>query len=147
MLIALWLLLGLLLGTAFLVFARTKQRGERRFLAVSLVVVALVYVGFATAGGASAVWLGLELLSAVFYGALAWAGLRSSLWWLAVGWMAHPAWDVVLHYFGNGSEFTPAWFAIGCVSFDFLVAAYLAVQAWERPNTAFNPAAQKPRAS
>lgn len=131
MLIALWLLLGLLLGTAFLAFARTKQRGERRFLAVSLVVIALVYVGIATVGGASAVWFSLELLGAVFYGVLAWAGLRYSLWWLALGWATHPAWDIFLHFFGDGSEFTPAWFAIGCVSFDLLVATYLVVRARE----------------
>ena len=42
------------------------------------------------------------------------------------GWMAHPVWDIGLHWFGKGTTFTPTWYAIACASFDWLVAAYIA---------------------
>ncbi len=146
MLITLWLLLGLLLGSAFIALARTTVRSERRFLAAGLVIAALIYVGFATASSAYVPWLALETLGVGFYGALAWLGLRYSPWWLALGWATHPAWDVGLHLVGDGSAFTPAWYSVACVSFDLLVAVYLAGQVWKRPNAALNPDAQKPRA-
>jgi hypothetical protein len=37
----------------------------------------------------------------------------------------HPFWDVVVHYIGPGSAFTPWTYAIACISFDWLVAAYI----------------------
>jgi hypothetical protein len=102
-------------------------------------IAALIYVGFATASSAYVPWLVLETLGVGFYGALAWLGLRYSPWWLALGWATHPAWDVGLHLVGDGSAFTPAWYSVACVSFDLLVAVYLAAQVWKRPNTALNP--------
>ena len=127
--IYLWLLPGLLLGTVFIILARSSARGERRFLAVGLVVAAIFYIGFAAVGDATVRWLLWETLGAVFYGALAWLGLRYCVWWLVLGWATHPAWDIFLHLTGAGSTFTPPWYAVGCVSFDLLVAAYLAAQA------------------
>lgn len=61
------ILLGVLLGTAFLAFARRRgPQGEVRVCAAGLLVAALVYAGFA---------------------AIVVAG----------GWLAHVAWDVGLH--------------------------------------------------
>ena len=48
-------------------------------------------------------------------------------YWLAAGWAIHPLWDVVLHYLGAGHAFAPEAWAISCVSFDLLVAAYIAL--------------------
>ena len=50
MLIALWLVLGLVLGTAFVFFARAC--GERNVFAYGIVVAALIYVAFALFGSA-----------------------------------------------------------------------------------------------
>ena len=105
-------------------------------LATGLVVAALIYVGLATLGGATAPWIGGELIGVALYSALAGLSLRYSLWWLAVGWAAHPAWDVGLHWIGGGAVFTPAWYTVACVSFDLLVAGYIAVRVWVQPNTA-----------
>ena len=52
---------------------------------------------------------------------------RSPLW-LALGWLAHPIWDVVLHLMGAGTSFTPAWYALACLGFDPLVAVYVWVE-------------------
>jgi hypothetical protein len=37
-----------------------------------------------------------------------------------------PSWDIGLHYLGPGTLFVPAWYPIACVSFDLLVAVYVA---------------------
>lgn len=137
MYIAFWLLLGFVLGVAFLALARRSADNEARVLAAGLVIAALIYVGLATVSGAYVPWLGGELIGVALYGALAGLGLRYSPWWLVVGWAAHPAWDVGLHLIGGGAAFTPAWFAVGCVSFDLLVAGYIAVRAWAQPKNAF----------
>ena len=137
MYIALWLLLGFLLGLAYLALARRSADGEARVLATGLVVAALIYVGLATVSDAYVPWLGLELIGVALYDALAGLGLRYSLWWLVVGWAVHTAWDVGLHLIGGGAAFTPAWYAVGCVSFDLMVAGYIAVRVWVQPRTAF----------
>ena len=133
----LWLLLGLALGGAFLVLARMQGSGERRLLALGLVIAALVYVGFAVAGGAPAGWLLAEGLGVVLYGGFAWLGLRRAPGWLAAGWALHAAWDGGLHLAGVGARFTPDWYVLACLSFDLLVGAYVALRFRQRrPATA-----------
>jgi hypothetical protein len=51
-------------------------------------------------------------------------GLRGSPMWLAAGWALHPVWDIALHYFGPGRAVAPETYAIACLSYDLLVAAY-----------------------
>ena len=117
------LLLGALFALALVGLARRyPPRRERSVYAVGLVAAALVYVGFAVAGGAGARWLALEILGVPLYGAAAWAGLRGRPWLLALGWAAHVAWDVLLHLSGAGSEYTPHWYPWLCLSFDLIMA-------------------------
>ena len=120
-----WFVLGLVLGGIFIVVARRLGvPGERRLLAVGLVVAALIYVGFAVAW-ADAVWMMIELGGVVVFTGLAVLGLKRSALSLAVGWALHPAWDVGLHLVGAGAAFAPAWYTVACISFDLLVAAYV----------------------
>ena len=74
------------------------------------------------------VGVGLLVCVAVF-GTLAVLGIRGSRWWLVAGWALHPLWDVVLHYFLPGRAFAPLGYVFACLSFDLLVAAYVA---WRR---------------
>jgi hypothetical protein len=67
------------------------------------------------------------LVGGIVFGTMALLGLRGSPWWLAAGWALHPLWDAGLHYFGPGSSFAPEPYAIACISFDWLVAAYIVV--------------------
>lgn len=59
---------------------------------------------------------------------------RNTLFALVVGdrWAAHPLWDVGLHLLGGGRDFAPAWYAIACISFDGVVALYLAFRCGRR---------------
>src|SRR5687768_18362866 len=53
---------------------------------------------------------------------------RSSARWLALGWALHPVWDFGLHYFGPGRGIGPPFYAIACLSFDWVVAAYILIR-------------------
>ncbi len=122
------LILGIVLSLPLVGFARTRRpEAERLIYAVGLIVTALIYVGFGVAGGASAQWLTFEVLGLLFYGAVAWGGFKGRPWLLALGWVAHVAWDVLLHLSGAGSEYTPHWYPWTCVSFDLIIAAAVLV--------------------
>ena len=54
--------------------------------------------------------------------------MRGSPSWLAFGWALHPAWDAGLHLHGYGASFAPEWYVLACISFDLLVAGYIAAR-------------------
>ncbi len=66
------------------------------------------------------------------YGGLGVWGLFRSPVWLAAGWALHPVWDLGLHYFGPGHAFAPDAYAVTCLSFDLLVAGYVAIRYRDR---------------
>lgn len=72
------------------------------------------------------IWLLIELLQCIAFGALGLAGWRGAAKWLALGWALHPIWDFGLHYIGPG-DFAPWAYTIACLSFDWVVAAYIVV--------------------
>lgn len=112
---------------AFLLSRFTREIVGRALLAIVLIVAAGAYLGFAIGGGARPVWALIELLQAVAFGAMALLGLYRSPYWLAAGWALHPLWDVGLHYIGPGRAFAPMSYAIACVSYDLVVAAYVVI--------------------
>jgi hypothetical protein len=131
------LLVGLLInGVAyaaiFIVAAVLISRfaGEfvwRSFLVLFLFIAAGLYIMFAVRAGEGALWVAGELVGVAIFGGMALLGLRGSLWWIVAGWALHPIWDVGLHYLGPGRSFAPETYTIACLSFDLLVAAYIAI--------------------
>ena len=69
----------------------------------------------------------VELLQVIAFGAMGLYGCRGSAKWLALGYALHSAWDFVLHYLGPGRSFAPLPYAIACISFDWVVAAYILI--------------------
>ena len=118
-----------LIVAAFLLSRFTRDVYGRALLAIFLFVAAGAYVGFAILGrdalGTPGVWALVEIGQVVVIGGIGLLGLRGSPNWLALGWALHPFWDVLLHYLGPGDSFTPWTYAIACVGFDWLVAAYI----------------------
>ena len=122
------ILVGIALAIVFVLLARMRGgRGERALLAVGLVVAALVYVGFASAGQVEARWHFTEAVGLLVFGVLAWWGLRREPIWLAVGWALHVGWDLGLHggLPGAAQPFVPTWYPALCVGFDIFVAGYI----------------------
>ena len=134
-----WLISGAVFGALFVLIAYAIQSQTRRILFGGLVVAALAYVIFPVYGRASAGWIGLELLGLAIYGGIAFLGLRGSQWWLVAGWALHPVWDIALHYLGAGAAFAPAPYALGCLAWDPIVAAYIAYRI-VRPAKTMTPA-------
>jgi hypothetical protein len=116
-----------LIIVSFLLSRFIRDIVGRSLLAIALIIAALAYVAFAIGEGESAFWVVGELVGVGVYGAMGLLGVRGSPMWLAAGWALHPLWDVVLHYFGPGSSFAPINYTIPCISFDLLVAVYIAI--------------------
>jgi hypothetical protein len=112
---------------AFLLSRFTTEIYGRALLAIFLITAAGAYFGFAVLAGVSPLWILVELVGVIIFGVMALLGLRDSAWWLALGWALHPLWDVVLHYWGPGSSFASQPYAIACITFDWVVAAYIAI--------------------
>lgn len=116
-----------LIVVSFLLSRFMRDIVGRALLAIALVIAAVAYVAFAIGAGESALWVVGELVGVSVYGAMGLLGVRGSPMWLAAGWALHPLWDVVLHYFGPGRSFAPINYTIPCISFDLLVAVYIAI--------------------
>ena len=117
-------LAGAVLGVLFVLLADSRTSlGETRLLALGLVVAALIYVAFALFG-ADGRWLALEVIGLALFAGVAWLGLHASLWWLALGWVAHVGWDVGLHL-DRTQPLVGPWYPLACVGFDLVVAGFL----------------------
>jgi hypothetical protein len=123
---------GAILAVPLILIAFLLSRFIRDIIGRSLLVVFLfaaagAYFGFALLAAPGPIWVLAELVQVIIFGAIALLGLRGSPWWLAAGWALHPLWDVVLHYVSPGHSFAPITYTIPCLSFDLLVAAYIAI--------------------
>lgn len=133
--ITLQLILGAVACLVLIFFARRlSPKRELRLYTISLIIAALIYVGF-TARGATTAWLVLEIAGAVVFTLLALLGLKISALILAFAWALHAAWDVILHKLVDAA-FVPDWYPLTCLSFDLLLAGYLVRQAFLPVNRA-----------
>jgi hypothetical protein len=114
---------GVVVGVAGVLLFRLRPGSEKRLYGIGLIIAALIYVGFALHGD-GAKWIGIELLGLLVYGIAAIAGWRGSGWWLAIGWAAHAAWDLVVH--GAHTPFAPRPYAVWCAGVDITFGVYLA---------------------
>jgi hypothetical protein len=112
---------------AFLLSRLIRDTVGRSLLVIFLFAAAGAYFGFAIGAGAGPIWTLVELVQVVIFGSMALHGLRGYPYWLAAGWALHPVWDIGLHYIGPGHSFAPITYAIACISFDLVVAAYIAI--------------------
>lgn len=112
---------------AFLLSRFTKDIVGRTLLATVLFAAAGAYFGFAFQEGVSRLWVLIELLQVIAFSTLGLIGWRGPAKWLALAWALHPLWDFGLHYLGPGNSFAPMSYAIACISFDWVVAAYILI--------------------
>lgn len=112
---------------ALLISRFAGEFGWRAFLVLFMFIAAGLYIVFAVLAGEGTLWLVGELVGVATFGGVALLGPRGSLWWIVAAWALHPLWDVGLHYLGPGRSFAPETYTIACLSFDLLVAAYIAL--------------------
>jgi hypothetical protein len=141
--IALILLNGAVGGAVCVLVAHFLRRFTREVLAAVLILAAVFYISFAASAGAGPAWIVAEVLGVLLYGGMGVAGVRGSPWWLAAGWALHPIWDMALHYFGPGHAFAPESYAIACLSWDWVVAGYVAYRITRSSRVALRPALRR----
>lgn len=112
---------------AFVLSRFVKDIVGRTLLATVLFAAAGAYFGFAYNPGTLRIWILIELLQVVAFGTLGLYGWRGSPYWLVLGYALHPVWDFGLHYLGPGSSFAPLPYTVACISFDWVVAAYILI--------------------
>lgn len=110
---------------AFLLSKFWSDIAGRTLLATVLFAAAGAYLGFAFEQSLLRGWVLVELLQCITFGTLGLYGWRGNAKWLALGWALHPIWDFVLHYLGPGRSIAPWTYAVACVTFDWVVAAYI----------------------
>lgn len=120
-----WIALGALLCWPLIrVCEHLATPWAHKLLALSLIVAALIYVGFGLYSGDRA-WVLIEGLGVLAYAATLMLPPRTSLLWVGIGWWLHPFWDVGLHLLGPGGHIVPTWYAIVCLSFDLVLGSYI----------------------
>ena len=98
-------------------------REDDAFWRTGLVIAAIIYVVFSFFGG-SVQWMLIEMGGVVLYFGLAVLAKRYSLLFLALGWVLHILWDMLLHA-GGVPSFVPAWYPTLCLGFDLAIAGYV----------------------
>jgi arylsulfatase A-like enzyme len=117
---------GVTLALGLVAVARRRSPSdERRVYAVALLVAAAIYVLGAMIQNVS---IGIEIAGLALFGFAAWIGNERSMGLLGMGWLAHAGWDA-WHLVGNLQSPVPDWYAVLCLGFDLVLAAYL-VRPW-----------------
>ncbi len=104
--------------------ATSYPQYEAQVWALFLVVVALIYVGFAFFNGAAPEWIGIEFAGLAAYSLIAFIGAQKWPLLVGPGWLAHALWDQMLHA-GGHPGFVPAWYVPLCLGFDVVVGVTL----------------------
>jgi hypothetical protein len=112
---------------AFLLSRFVRDVVGRTLLATVLFAAAGAYFGFAFDETTPRIWLLIELLQVIAFGTLGLYGWRGSPYWIALGYVLHPLWDFGVHHVGPGRSFAPLTYVISCISFDWVVAAYIII--------------------
>lgn len=115
------LLAGVLGAFGFNRWVGTRPERAREIYTLGLVVTAMIYVVMAFLADASDTAIVLESAGVLFFGVFVLVSVTHHAWWLGVGWLLHPLWDLALHApFGWWSH-APEWYVWACVSFDLMV--------------------------
>ena len=123
-------MLGAILAVPY-VWLAVRSRRPVAVFAIGMVVAAAIYVVFALVAGDSRTVF-IELGGVALIAIVAAAGLRWSAHLVAVGWLGHVAWDLLLHPVLDNSH-APWWYPALCLGFDLFVAGSIVVWARFRP--------------
>lgn len=119
------LAIGIILaGLTILVIQALPSKIDNLFYAVALIIAALIYVGFSSLSQ-NTTWIFTEILGVIIFSIIAFVGIKFSPWFLAMGWLIHPAWDLLLDNH-NLTAFVPQWYPTVCIGYDIAIALYIA---------------------
>jgi len=117
--------IGIIAATAVGLFATVIGFDkDRSFYPVVLIVIATLYLLFATMAG-STHSLVAEAIPALLFGTLAALGFRKSPWFAVAGLALHGVFDF-FHPAVIANPGVPVWWPGWCLSYDVVAAGYLA---------------------
>jgi vacuolar-type H+-ATPase subunit I/STV1 len=116
------LIIGILLGLGSIMFSRLlKGLDERTFYALILSAIGALYVGFSWTDISSLI---INIIQCFFFGALAYFGIKKSVYFLATGFILHGIFDIAYSFF-PGSRLIPPHYDLFCISVDWVIGFYL----------------------
>jgi hypothetical protein len=117
-----------LVAIAFVLSRFTRDIIGCSLLIIFLFIAAGAYFGFTFLAAGPRIWMLLALVQVIVFGTLGLLGLHGSPYWIAAGWALHPLWDAGLYYIGPEFSIAPiTYYEIVCISFDWVVAAYIVI--------------------
>ncbi len=118
-------LIGVILALAISIFARLVGLDrDRAFYPTVMIVIALIYGLFAMMGGSGQA-LAVESVFILVFVAAAVLGFKQNLWIIAGALFAHGIFDF-FHTSLISNPGVPVWWAMFCLTYDVVAAAYLA---------------------
>jgi len=127
------LLIGIVIaipGTIMPVRKFLGPRGEKRFFTLTLIPIALFYIGFGYYYG-DLTALHAEIVGVIIFTVLAILAQFMASWILVYAYVVHGLWDVLHEVFvasvGGAIPWTqvPAGYAAFCLAYDLIVAVYI----------------------
>ena len=111
-------------GLTILVVQAFPSRIHNNFYALALIIAASIYVAFSFLSQ-NTTWIFTEIIGVIIFSIIAFLGVKFSLWFLAIGWLIHPAWDLLIDNH-NLTAFVPQWYPTVCIGYDIAIALYIA---------------------
>ena len=120
-------------GTIFLTRKYLRPRHEMLFFAISLIPIALIYIGFAYYYGKLEA-VDAEIVGVIIFTVLALLAIQLNPVILAYAYLAHAAWDVLHEVYVSNIGGVIPWsqvpmgYAAFCFAYDVIIAVYV----WKR---------------
>ena len=126
------LIIGIIIaipGTIMPVRKFLSLRGEKIFFSLTLIPIALFYIGFSYYYG-DLTALHAEIVGLIIFTVLALLAQFMASWILVVAYVAHAAWDVLHEVYVASIGVipwteVPAGYAAFCLAYDLIIAAYV----------------------
>ncbi len=121
----LWIALALAAPTVLIGSLIEKPNGVQLFAVLMFGMYSIYGWGYAFADGRVREIV-TELSFFSLGAALSFLGLWASPIWLAVGWFAHGAWDLLHHPVARVIRTeVPEWYTAGCSAYDWIIGAFI----------------------
>ena len=121
------LIIGIILAGVSILLIQVFPSGiHQKIYAIALMIAASIYVIFSSLSN-NINWVFIELSGVILFGVIAFLGVKFSPWFLAIGWFAHPVWDLLIDNH-TSSIFVPQWYPTICIGYDLAIALYIV---WE----------------
>ena len=115
------ILAGIVAAFGFNRYVGARPKRAREFWILGLIVATLIYVVLAVVNGESTEAVLIESVGVLVFGAFILLSVVHHSWWLALGWLLHPVWDIALHHPMGDFTHAPEWYVWACLAFDLVV--------------------------